>query len=55
MYCVRLATGDYDNSLSDETQALKWQAAQVSPISVSNSGGQIMIGFFSDFAKKLCI
>ncbi|KAF8812664.1 MFS general substrate transporter [Phlegmacium glaucopus] len=43
----------HDNSLYDEAQALKWQAAQVSAISLSNFGGRILIGFFSDFAKRL--
>ncbi|KAF8812663.1 MFS general substrate transporter [Phlegmacium glaucopus] len=43
----------HDNLLYNEAQALRWQAAQVSAISLLNFGGRIMIGFFSDFAKRL--
>jgi len=43
----------HNNAEYDEIQALRWQAAQVSAISLSNFGGRILIGFFSDFAKNL--
>ncbi|KAF8812969.1 hypothetical protein BYT27DRAFT_7085678, partial [Phlegmacium glaucopus] len=43
----------HNNSLYNEAQAMRWQAAQVSAISLSNFGGRIMIGFFSDFSKRL--
>ncbi|KAF8812676.1 MFS general substrate transporter [Phlegmacium glaucopus] len=43
----------HNNSLYNDAQALRWQAAQVSAISLSNFGGRIMIGFFSDFVKRL--
>ena len=59
----------YDNPKYDEAQALRWQAAQVSVISLTNFGGRILIGiviypplstqlshwigFFSDFSKSL--
>ena len=34
----------YNNPQYDETQALRWQAAQVSAISLTNFGGRILIG-----------
>jgi len=43
----------YNNPQYDETQALRWQAAQVSAISLTNFGGRILIGFFSDFTMRL--
>jgi len=43
----------YHNPQYDEAQALRWQAAQVSVISLTNFGGRILIGFFSDFSKSL--
>ncbi|KAF8812677.1 MFS general substrate transporter [Phlegmacium glaucopus] len=43
----------HDHFVYNEAQAMRWQAAQVSAISLSNFGGRIMIGFFSDFVKRL--
>jgi len=43
----------HNNPEIDETQALRWQAAQVSAISLTNFGGRIFIGFFSDTVKSL--
>ena len=34
----------YNNPQYDEAQALRWQAAQVSAISLTNFGGRILIG-----------
>jgi len=34
----------HGNPHYDEAQALRWQAAQVSAISISNFGGRILIG-----------
>ena len=34
----------YNNPQYDEAQALRWQAAQVSVISLTNFGGRILIG-----------
>ncbi|KAF8890415.1 major facilitator superfamily domain-containing protein [Infundibulicybe gibba] len=41
-----------DNPTYDEIQAAKWQAAQVSTISLMNFSGRIFIGLVSDFAKN---
>jgi len=43
----------HNNPEYDDAQALRWQAAQVSAISLTNFGGRILIGFFSDFAKNI--
>jgi len=43
----------YNNPEYDDAQALRWQAAQVSAISLTNFGGRILMGFFSDSAKSL--
>ena len=35
-----------NNPEYDETEALRWQAAQVSAISLTNFGGRILIGIY---------
>ncbi|KAF9236916.1 major facilitator superfamily domain-containing protein [Melanogaster broomeanus] len=40
------------NPIYDEVEALKWQAAQVSTVSVGNFAGRIIIGLISDFTRN---
>jgi len=42
----------HNNPRYDDAQALRWQGAQVSIISLTSFGGRILIGFFSDVAKS---
>ena len=43
----------HNNPEYDEAQALRWQAAQVSVISLTNFGGRIFIGILAYFISLI--